>query len=294
MALGDPTVVVDVKDIERGEIQYTDADGKAHTYYPNRRIWLEVQTLELLTFLREPQEQGAEPQLVTRVRGTAVLEDYSISVVGDPATRVRKLTIVLAAEEAQPKPEEPEVETFAFGQLGRAMLGFNRADWEIGNSDEWWIECYLSKPFIEAMISDTRSGQIHGMQLSLSLKGLYTTEHSMAPVSSRGHLFIRPNKRDNTIKLPELATGDVRSIHFASSSRDLRKPELLEPEAPLVTELPIEDDALLTAAEAPEIVRDDLVATAIGHLNARLEKMHGTVKWVGGLIVFALLIVAFR
>lgn len=186
MARGQPKVVVDVKDIGGGELQYTDTEGKSHTYYPNRRIWLEAQTLELLTFLREPQEQGDLPQLVTRVRGTAVLEDYSISVVGDPTSKVRKLSIVLGAEEPRATREAPEPgpDGFEFGQLGRAMLGFNRGDWEIGNSDEWWVECYLPKPFIENLVAEVRNGEIHDMQLSLSLRGLYTTEHTMAPVSS--------------------------------------------------------------------------------------------------------------
>ncbi len=287
MAYGDPEVAVDVKDSEHGEILYTDADGKQHTYYPNRSIWLEVQTLEVLTVLAESRQEGAEPQLMTRVRGTAVLEDRSISVVGDPDSRVGQLTINLSAVEwpLEPEEQEPGISRSAYGQLGRAVLGFNRADWEIGNSDEWWIECYLPKPFIEAMVADIRSGQMHGMQLSLALRGLYTTEHSLAPVSSRGHLFIRPDKRDNTINRPELATGDVRAIHFASASRDLRKPEPQEPEEDFLPEA--EEAATTTAPEDP-------VAAAVALLGARLEKMRGTVKWVGGLIVVALLLVAFR
>ncbi|OIT13539.1 hypothetical protein BL241_03120 [Ralstonia solanacearum] len=292
MGYGDPKVVVDVKDIEHGEILYTDTDGKQRTYYPNRSIWLEVQTLEVLTILGEPKEEGAEPLLMTRVRGTALLEDHSISVVGDPESRVRQLSISLAIGEWPPKPEgsEPGNVPSMFGQLGRAMLGFNRADWEIGNSDEWWIECYLPKPFIEAMVADIRSGQINGMQLSLALRGLYTTEHSMAPPSSRGHLFIRPNKRDNSIEHPELATGDVRAIHFASASRDLRKHEPQEPEAAFTAEPRAPEGTFLAEAEVPE----DPVATAVEHLGARFDKMRATVKWVGGLIVGALLILAFR
>ncbi len=266
-------------------------------FKPNRRIWLEAQTLELLTFLREPQEQGDLPQLVTRVRGTAVLEDYSISVVGDPTSKVRKLSIVLGAEEPRATREAPEPgpDGFEFGQLGRAMLGFNRGDWEIGNSDEWWVECYLPKPFIENLVAEVRNGEIHDMQLSLSLRGLYTTEHTMAPVSSRGHLFIRPNKRDNTIDLPELATGSVQSIHFASSSRDLRKADANQAEAGPTAALQSADDSLLNEDVAPAAgAGNDPVATAIDHLIASLDKIHGIVKWVGPCIAIALAIMAFR
>ncbi|WP_440030488.1 hypothetical protein, partial [Chromobacterium amazonense] len=170
---------MDLKDVENGKILYTDMDGKKHTYYPAHRIWLEVQTLEVLTILVDPKVEGAEPPVLTRVRGTAVLQDYSISVVGDPESKVRTLTISFEAGDWRPKSEEPKPGMFPRmrSELGGAMLGFNRANWEIGNNDEWWIACYLPKPFIEALVSEVRSGHLHGMELGLALRGLYTTEH---------------------------------------------------------------------------------------------------------------------
>ena len=88
MAYGDEKVIIDVKDGERGEILYTDQDGKKRSYYPCRSIWLEVQTLEVLTILGDLWEDAKEPPLITRVRGIVVLGDRSISVVGDPKTKV--------------------------------------------------------------------------------------------------------------------------------------------------------------------------------------------------------------
>uniref|UniRef100_UPI003F7A0022 hypothetical protein n=1 Tax=Chromobacterium amazonense TaxID=1382803 RepID=UPI003F7A0022 len=108
-------------------------------------------------------------------------------------------------------------------------------------------------------------------------------EHSMAPVPSRGHLFIRPDRPDNTIENPEMATGYVCAIHFASASLDLRRPEQPEPEETFATKEEVQ-------AAPPE----DPVATAVAVLGARVEQMRGTVKWVGGLIAVALLLVAFR
>lgn len=285
MAYRDSKVVVDLKDIEHGEILYTDTDGKTHTYYPTRNIWLEVQTLEVLTILGDPKEEGAEPPLLNRVRGAAMLEDRSISVVGDPESKVRTLTISFEAGDWRPKPEEPKPELFPsmHTYLGGAMLGFNRADWEIGNSDDWWIVCYLPKLFIEALVTDIRSGQLYGMKLSLVLRDLYTTEHRMAPVSSRGHLFIRPNKRDNTIGLPEIATGHVCAIHFASASLDLNK-----------SKVPELDETFATDEEMHPTPLEDSVGTAVAVLGARLEQMHVTVRWVGGFIMAALLLIAFK
>ncbi|TXT35209.1 MAG: hypothetical protein FD135_5032 [Comamonadaceae bacterium] len=88
MAFGDEKVVV--KDIDHGDILYTDNAGAEHTYYPCHSIWIEVQTLEVLTVLGDRKEEGQEPPLVTRVRGTVSLEDRSISVVGDPKSKVHR------------------------------------------------------------------------------------------------------------------------------------------------------------------------------------------------------------
>jgi hypothetical protein len=278
MAFGDEKVVV--KEIEHGDILYTDNAGVEHTYYPCRNMGVEVQTLEVLTGLGHGNEEGQEPPLLTSVRGTVALEDWSISVVGDPKSKVRRLTISFEASDWKPKPVEPTEDDLPMlsSQLGGAMLGFNRADWEIGNDDNWWISCYLPKAFIDALVADIRNGQIDGMKLSLALRGLYTTEHSWAPVSSRGDLFIRPNRNDNTITIPDMATGYVRSIHFTSAPRDLRKPEPVDPEYEDVPPAPTPDPAVI----------------AIATLGARVEEMRSTLKWIGCFIVLALLFVAGR
>lgn len=284
MALGDEKVVVNVKDIDCGDVLYTDKAGLKHTYYSCRSIWLEVQTLEVVTVLGDCKGEGQEPPLVTSARGTVALQDRSISVVGDPKSKVRRLSIGFNAGDWKPKPVEPTEDELPMlpSELGGAMLGFNRADWEIGNDDDWWISCYLPKAFVDALVADIRNGQIDGMKLSLALRGLYTTEHSWAPVSSRSDLFIRPDRKDNTIAIPDMATGYVRSIHFTSVPRDLRKPE------PVVPIEPVEPEHESTPP-AP-----DPVAIAITALGARVEQIRSTLKWIGGFIVLALLFVAGR
>lgn len=280
MAYGDAKVIVDVKDIEHGKILYTDEEGKEHIYYPCRGISLEVQTLEVLTVLGDSKD-GNERLLVTSVHGTVVLEDRSISVVGDPKSKVRRLKVSFGAGDWRPKEDEPKDEDFSSltSPLGGAKLSFFRGDWEIGTDDDWWISCYLPKSFIDALVSDIRSGQIDVMRMRLSLRSLYTTEPSWAPVSSRGDLFIRPNRHDNSLAIPDMAQGYVDAIHFASAPRDLRKPELAEPIDP-------EDkDALPAPASDP-------VAMAITVLAARVEATRSTIKWVGGFIVVALVFVA--
>ncbi|MDO9160153.1 MAG: hypothetical protein Q7U45_11960 [Burkholderiaceae bacterium] len=281
MAFGDEKVVVSVKDIDHGAILYTDNAGAEQTYYPCHGIWVEVQTLEVLTALGYRKEEGQEPPLVTSVRGTVALEDRSISIVGDTKSKARCLTISFDVGDWKPKPVEPTEDDLPMlsNELGGAMLGFNRADWEIGNDDDWWISCYLPKAFIDALVADIRNSQIDGMKVGLRLRGLYTTEHSWAPISSRGDLFIRPDRKDNTITIPDMATGHVSSIGFTSAPRDLCKPEPVAPVEP-------ENEGMLPAP--------DPVAVAIAALGARVEQMRSTLKWIGGFIVLALFFVASR
>ncbi|WP_194945503.1 hypothetical protein [Limnohabitans sp. DM1] len=70
--------VVNVKDIERGEILYTDNAGEEHTYYQRHIMWIGVHSLEVQTSLSNFGEEGKEPQLMTGVRGTVALEDWRI------------------------------------------------------------------------------------------------------------------------------------------------------------------------------------------------------------------------
>lgn len=282
MAFGDEKVVIDVKEIDHGEILYIDKDGAEYTYYPCHSNWLEIESLEVLTTLGEPREEGAEPSVVTRVRGTGRLGDRSISVVGDPGSRTRTLTVSFEAGQWRPKEETKELVSF-FTPLGGAMLGFNRADWEVGNDSEWWMSCFVPKAFIDALSTDIQSGRLITANVGVALHGLYTTEHTYAPISIRGDLFIRPNKRDNTIEIPEMASGYVRSVSFSSAKVDLRKPEPVEVESNTSPDEPLQ----------PSVVADP-VAIAIETLCARVEKLRGTLQWVGGFIVVALLFVASK
>lgn len=283
MAFGDEKIVVDVKDTDHGEIEHTDKAGKKHTYYPCSNNWLIVESLEVLTALGEPRESNTEPQVLTRVRGIAKLEDRSISVVGDQSSKTKTITVSFEAGGGQSRKDVKTEDFLSFTTpLGGAMLGFNRADWEIGNENEWWVSCYVTEKFVSALVESIRSGQLASVHLGLALKGLYTTEHSYAPISMRGDLFIRPNARDNTIENPEMARGHVSSLHFASTKIDLRNP------------VPIEETSSDPEEPTSTPIAVNPIANAIEVLNTNVEKLRITLKWVCGLLLVALLILALK
>jgi hypothetical protein len=125
MAFGDEQVVINVRDVDHGEIEYTNNAGAKHTYYPCRSNWLEVEDLEVTIALADPIE-SKESELVTRVRGTARLEDRSLSVVGDLASKTKNLTISFEAGSWRPTVPQPDPMDFhsSCAQLGGAMLSF--------------------------------------------------------------------------------------------------------------------------------------------------------------------------
>jgi hypothetical protein len=98
----------------------------------------------------------------------------------------------------------------------------------------------------------------------------------------RGDLFIRPNRGDNTIASPDVASGYVRSINFTTEKVDLRKP------VPIKAEPTYEDE------QPSPVTPIDPVANAIGSLSTRIENLRGTIKWVGGLVVVALFMLLMK
>ena len=285
MAYRDEKVIVDVRDGERAQIIYRDAEGKDHTYYPARYAYFVVEDLQTMVVLDEPPEGQIAPVIVRRIRGQARLEDRGLSVVGDPKSKTHTLAMSFEASDWRPKREPVEGDTLGTTYssfLGGATLSFNRQDWEIGNDDEWWSACYLHKQFVEQLEAAIVSGQLTSVRVGLALRGLYSDEGDWAPVSARSNLFIRPNREDNDIGYPDRANGFVSSIMFTTTKADLRRPPEPEPVEPT-------DDEPVTLP-----VPVDPVATAIAALAARVEATRSTIKWVGGFIVVALLFVAGR
>jgi hypothetical protein len=133
---------------------------------------------------------------------------------------------------------------------------------------------------LEAAIA---SGRLASVSVGLSLYGLYSDEGDWAPVSSRSNLFIRPDRKDNDIMFPQLADGFVSSIMFATAKVDLRQPPVQDSE-----------EQAEELSPSPITAPENAVAAAIVSLAARIDATRSTMKWIGGLIVVALLFVSGR
>ncbi|WP_172222918.1 hypothetical protein [Caenimonas soli] len=286
MGYGDKKVVIEMTELEDGAIEHTGPDGLKRTYYPGRQIWLDLQDLQVWQHLRQHQKESEEgvPNLVTQVRGEARLEDYDLSIIGELTNKTRSVRV--AIEVGDVSPALKEVDSVLGGLLfnkpmGVAQLGFSRADWEIGNSDEWWLSCYVTEATLRALSDAVATGALQSLKLGLRLKDLYTTEHPMAPISGKANLFLRPNRSDNTIECPECATGYIMHLSMSLARVDMRPTEVKEDD---------EDQEHMELREVPL----DPVAVAVAGLTASVGALRHTIKWVGGIAAVCLVILALK
>jgi hypothetical protein len=283
MSYGDPKVVIEVSERADKALEYTSPDGVKHTYYPGRRISLDLQELQVWRHLKQPKDDVA-PTFALQLQGVARLEDYGIAVIGEPTNNTRSLKVVFepgdlgaARAEAESDPEN----IMLTPPVGRAFLGFSRADWEIGNSDEWWLSCYVTTETLEGLSKTVISGSAKSVKLGVRLSNIYSDDHPMAPASSKAHLFLRPDKKDNSINYPENASGYVLHLSVAETAVDMRPIEIAEHD---------EAQEHMELRAAPP----DPVAAALDRLAVAVASLRSSVKWVGGIAAAALVILAFK
>ena len=114
----------------------------------------------------------------------------------------------------------------------------------------------------------------------MRLRRLYSDDPPYMPIDD-SNLYLRPNAQDNTIDMPECADGFLEGLRLDYATVDVRPP--VEPEAVEPAEQP----------NAPDPVVDPMLPV-MQQLSVRIEGLRGTVKWVGGLIVVCLVIIALK
>lgn len=220
------------------------------------------------------------PELTTTVSGTAVLEAGRIGIVGAPESTTRVIRLAfMPVDEGEQEAREKWAQEHGKQPLGQlTTVGFTRRDWEIGNDDQWFIQCEVSADTMEAITSSVSSGALREARIGLQLRDIYTDD-DWSPPSCSTDWFLRPGKGDNSIDSPEFAYGAVSSLVLSLESVDLRPQPEAEPE-------PRED--------APTEVEPDPGVAGLAAVGERIESLRKTVKWVGGLIALALLVLAFK
>lgn len=278
-------VVVSVVSEGDGELVIQTQEGKEETYYlnPIRSMRLIVEELQVscgasALSLGMP---GRLPPPQFSVRGTAWLEGGHISVIGEPANKSRTLSISFKAyDEADIANREAEL-----GKMPHTVsLGFVRRDWEIGNDDEWFVECYVAPAMMDAIAAAISGRTLKRMTVSLTLDGIYSDDN-WAPPSAGADWFLRPSRSDNSLQFPEMVHGGIMVLDLGLARADLRAKLEPEPGEPDLDDLEqTHADALIPAEQLQ----------AIQALASNIEKFRGTVKTVGWAIAAVLLVLALK
>lgn len=292
MAYGEEKVAIKLRDGEEGgALIETREDGKEETYYPKQFAthWNceKLQVRQGFAY-REDGNQDP-PKTITYVTGIARLSsDYDISVIGEPDNKTATVELSFRPDDSLDLLEESENEKkesrYRISRpYGRAILGFNRADWEIQSDDQWWLECRLHSTALQPLINAISAGTLSQASLSIRLNNLYTDEPPYVPFSREAHLFLRPDKRDNTIDMPEIAPGWLEGLGLGLGTVDIAPPSKPEPA--------YEQDT--HKADATDSVSQSAIQVS-QFVAARIDALRLTMKWVGGLIAAVLFLLLFK
>ena len=276
----DDNIEVNILSEDGGELVIQASEGKEETYYLNpirtmRLIAEELQVCCGTSSLTFGMPERLPPPLFS-VHGEAWLEGGYISVIGESSNKSRVFRIAFKAFD-ETDVAQREVKAGKFPNL--VTVGFSRRDWEIGNDDCWFIECYVSPQILGAIVSAVSAGTLTRLNLGLTLEGIYSDDN-WAPPSAGANWFLRPSRSDNSRMSPEMAFGGISVLDIGLSRIDLRA----KPEAE------VEEEVSIPKPE-PE---PDLKMQALTVLNANIEKLHGTVKTVGWAIALVLLVLVLK
>jgi len=286
MAYGEEKVAIKLRDgEEKGALVEIREDGKEKTYYPKQFAthWKCEKLQVIQGFAYRDESDQDPPKTVTYVTGTARLSsDYDVSVIGEPENKAITVELSFRPDDSPDLLEESESEKkesrYRLSRpYGRTILGFNRADWEIESDDQWWLECRLHSTALQPLINAISAGTLSQASFSSRFNNLYTDEPPFVPFSRKAHLFLRPDERDNTIDMPEIAHGCLEGLALGLGSVDVAP--VSQPEPDYEEDLhgaDVTDSAPQSAVQASQFVA------------ARVEALRVTVKWVGGLIAAAL------
>ncbi|MEN9659435.1 MAG: hypothetical protein RL571_2900 [Pseudomonadota bacterium] len=285
-------MVVDILSDTSEELKIKGNNGVEYVYYPPlfRTMYVRVVTIQhvysqsdcnITSIYGESENKGELSELSCYLAGVVELEDLSIALMGDPDSSTRRLSLILRPidNNFDKSKKFMALEADQSVSTSHVFLGFNRRDWEIGNTDEWYLECYLPKASFDAISAAISSKTLSSMNIGIKLKNIYIDCCSWEPVSESANWFLRPNKEDGTIDQPESAYGEVSGLNFRLLNMSLSNK--------------IEIDYLgkLDEPDINPIPDLDRRLEALIFYFSRLERI---LKWIGGAIALCFILITFK
>jgi hypothetical protein len=104
--------------------------------------------------------------------GLATLENCTIGIAGEKEV-FRQLRMSC-------KPVHPDSPQYEW----RVIVGFSEADWEIGNEDKWWMECWIPTPVFDEFTETYKAGNANTISLACTTDLWADSFVRHAPVSA--------------------------------------------------------------------------------------------------------------
>ena len=273
---------IEIRERSGHTLDLVGPDGTTHTYYPASSLWFTLQDLQVVQQL-EPVGGDTQSTLSTYIHGTARLDECCLSIIGEPENSTRTVQVSFAAREITMADRQGLREwqddlgtTFSDVPLGTARLGYNRADQEMQESDQWWTWCHVPESSMQALSAGIGEGRLTAVKVGLCLRNVYLSGQAGEDLAGQPCLFLRPDTGGRTTEeSPEISTGYV--VHF---TLDLAKVSLRR----------LERNESLTLREQTDVT-DGNTASA---LMEKIGKLITSLKWLAALVAVLILVFAFK
>jgi hypothetical protein len=206
--------------------------------------------------------------------------DQSIEVIGDPESVTETLRICFTPVDEQARIQAQQLAKDNDKPLrnSNVEIGFSRTDWEIGNVDDWYIECIIPKETFSMLTSIVTAGRLGELVLGFRMTHIYA-EYDWP--STLRKWFLGPQS-DASIDFPEQARGDVAFLRIT------------EPEVILDYKAGPDKEATRSGVDDAGAPVPNLAASALDTLARNVAALHRTLTLVGVLTVACLAILALR
>jgi hypothetical protein len=261
-------LVGDIEQTERG-VAWTDPEGQRHDYERSMRtLCLRIQELASIFSLNQFQDDAPfDRPLSPELRGNALIEDRSLSVIGRPETISRAIDVSFVAL------DETRLARIREG-IKPVQLSYMESEWEFGNDAGWWTQIALPVSQFQLLAEAYESGKLTKVSIGLDMEHMFLDQGYYVP-RDKLDWFVEPTKSG-----ARMVNGQVAVLTIETAPINLRPPEPREPK------IDVADD-IADYKPKPQ----DSVAPALNNLANKIEGVQKALHWIFWVLVVLLFVV---